>query len=88
MKIKKFVSFFGIWIGAALIFWFWEGSTLKYDVYSADTYRYSENFSTTGRLIISSLIGLIASAGFLIIRYLFNYVSKRVDLTGCGKTNK
>jgi hypothetical protein len=78
MKKKALALFFGFWLGTGLIFWFWEGNSLKYDVYSAATYRYSEDFSTTGRVIISSLIGLVTSVFLLLICWFFSYVTKRV----------
>jgi hypothetical protein len=84
--IKKTLAvFFGIWIGVGLIFWFWVGDSLKCDVYSGlngtSTYWYSENldFSSTDRVIISSLIGLIASTVILLIRWLLCYAWRRLN---------
>jgi len=82
---KTFFLFFGIWIGISFIFWFWVGDSLKCDVYSGtngtSTYWYSEDleFSARDRLIVSSLIGLIASAIILIIRWVFSYAWRRLN---------
>lgn len=72
MNKKTLALFFSLWLSASLIFWFWEGNTLKYDVYSESIYRYSEDFSTTGRVIISFLTGLFASTFFILMRWFLN----------------
>jgi hypothetical protein len=86
MKRKYLFIFIGIWIGVGLVFWLLEGHELKYDVYSDVTtrdidsttttepiYRYSEDFSTKGRIIISSLVGLITSSVILLTLFSIKY---------------
>jgi ABC-type polysaccharide transport system permease subunit len=90
MRRKYLFIFLGIWIGVGLVFWFLEGHELKYDVYSEVTsrdsdsftttgpvYRYSEDFSTEGRIIISSVVGLIASLIAVLVLFSIKYIHNK-----------
>jgi hypothetical protein len=67
MKSRAFLLFILITLSVGAVFWIFIGHDLTYEVSSSAngeyTFSHTEDFSMTGRLIITSLVALAAGIG-------------------------